>query len=585
MNPDYIFNILTLIGGLCIFLFGMNTMGESLERRAGNKLRGLLSKLTSNKIAGLLTGLAVTAVIQSSSATTVMVVGFVNSGLMTLSQAINVIMGANIGTTITAWILSLTGIESGNFFIKMLKPMSFTPILALIGIIFYMFCKSQKKKDTGMILLGFATLMFGMDIMSDSVKFLETVDEFTALFTMFKNPIMGMLAGVVLTAIIQLSSASVGILQALSVTGKITYGAAIPIIMGQNIGTCITAVLSSIGATKNAKRAAAVHLFFNIIGAVVWITVFWIGSIIFNPIILEKSASGFGIAICHSIFNLLCMFLLLPMSKFLEKLVIRLIPDNKTPEKIVELDERLLATPPIALQRCREISNEMAICSMEALKQSIYILNSYSKQDAERIREFEEKSDYYEDILGSYLVKLSTKVLSSEDTLDSALMLKAIGDFERISDHSINILESAEEMRDKNLSFSDAAKKELNVLTSAILEILDKTMDSYINNNYEAVSDVEPLEQVIDKLKEELRLSHIYRLQQSDCSIETGFVWNDLLTNFERVSDHCSNIAGGVIERTQHNLNIHESLRTIKLSDAYFKDAYNKFLIKYSLDK
>lgn len=585
MNPDYIFNILTLIGGLCIFLFGMNTMGESLERRAGNKLRGLLSKLTSNKIAGLLTGLAVTAVIQSSSATTVMVVGFVNSGLMTLSQAINVIMGANIGTTITAWILSLTGIESGNFFIKMLKPMSFTPILALIGIIFYMFCKSQKKKDTGMILLGFATLMFGMDIMSDSVKFLETVDEFTALFTMFKNPIMGMLAGVVLTAIIQSSSASVGILQALSVTGKITYGAAIPIIMGQNIGTCITAVLSSIGATKNAKRAAAVHLFFNIIGAVVWITVFWIGSIIFNPIILEKSASGFGIAICHSIFNLLCMFLLLPMSKFLEKLVIRLIPDNKTPEKIVELDERLLATPPIALQRCREISNEMAICSMEALKQSIYILNSYSKQDAERIREFEEKSDYYEDILGSYLVKLSTKVLSSEDTLDSALMLKAIGDFERISDHSINILESAEEMRDKNLSFSDAAKKELNVLTSAILEILDKTMDSYINNNYEAVSDVEPLEQVIDKLKEELRLSHIYRLQQSDCSIETGFVWNDLLTNFERVSDHCSNIAGGVIERTQHNLNIHESLRTIKLSDAYFKDAYNKFLIKYSLDK
>ena len=584
MNPDYIFNILTLIGGLCIFLFGMNTMGESLERRAGNKLRGLLSKLTSNKIAGLLTGLGVTAVIQSSSATTVMVVGFVNSGLMTLSQAINVIMGANIGTTITAWILSLTGIESGNFFVQMLKPMSFTPILALIGIIFYMFCKSDKKKDTGMILLGFATLMFGMDIMSDSVKFLETVEEFTALFTMFRNPIMGMLAGVVLTAIIQSSSASVGILQALSVTGKVTYGAAIPIIMGQNIGTCITAVLSSIGATKNAKRAAAVHLFFNIIGTVVWLSVFSVGSMIFNPVILDESATGFGIAICHSIFNLLCMFLLLPMSKFLERLVIRIIPDNKTPEKIVELDDRLLATPPIALQRCREISNDMAICSLEALKQSVYILDSYSKESAEKIREFEEKSDYYEDILGSYLVKLSSKVLSSEDTLDSALMLKAIGDFERISDHSINILESAEEMRDKNISFSDAAKRELNVLTSAILEILDKTLDSYINNNYIAVADVEPLEQVIDRLKEKMRLSHIYRLQQNDCSIETGFVWNDLLTNFERVSDHCSNIAGGIIERTQHNMNIHESLRNIKSSDAYFKDAYNKFLNKYSLD-
>ena len=584
MNSDHIFNILTLIGGRCIFLFGMNTMGESLERRAGNKLRTLLSKLTSNKLAGLLTGLGVTAVIQSSSATTVMVVGFVNSGLMTLSQAINVIMGANIGTTITAWILSLTGIDSGNFLIKMLKPMSFTPILALIGIIFYMFCKSDKKKDTGMILLGFATLMFGMDIMSDSVAFLKTVDEFTALFTMFKNPIMGMLAGVVLTAIIQSSSASVGILQALSVTGKVTYGAAIPIIMGQNIGTCITAVLSAIGATKNAKRAAAVHLFFNIIGTVVWLSVFWIGTIIFNPIILDESASGFGIAICHSIFNILCMLLLLPMSKFLEKLVIRLIPDNNTPEKVVELDERLLATPPIALQRCREVANDMAVCSVHSLKESLSLLSEYSKEKAQEIRGLEDKSDKFEDLLGSYLVKLSSKSLSVDDTLDSAMLLKAIGDFERISDHSVNILESVEELIEKNLSFTDAANKEIKILTSAITEILDKTIDAFIDNDYEACSYVEPLEQVIDGLKEELRLRHIYRLQQSDCSIEAGFIWNDLLTNLERVSDHCSNIAGGVIDRAQHTMNIHESLRNIKSSDINFKEVYNNYLNKYSLN-
>ena len=578
-----IFEALTLIGGLCLFLFGMDIMGKSLEKSAGNKLRDILGRFTTNKIAGFLTGIAVTAVIQSSSATTVMVVGFVNSGLMTLSQATNVILGANLGTSVTAWILSLSGIDGSNFILQMLKPSSFTPILALIGIALYMFSKVEQKKDIGSIFLGFATLMFGMETMSSAVEGLAGNPSFQRVLTMFENPILGMLAGVILTAIIQSSSASVGILQALSVTGEVTYGAAIPIIMGQNIGTCITAIISSFGANKNAKRAALVHLSFNVLGTVVWLTVFCIIQIIVNPVMLGEASSPFGIAVCHSAFKILCLILFLPLSSYLEKIANRIIPDNQKPEVLVELDERLLETPPIALQRCKDISNDMAVCSVQALRQSILSLANYTKEDAEEIRGLEEKSDHYEDILGSYLVKLSAKPLNVSDTLDSAMILKSIGDFERISDHSVNILESIEEMRSKGLEFSEPAKKELSILTDAIIEILDKTVDAYVDYDYDAVASVEPLEQVIDKLKEKMRINHIYRLQQSDCSIETGFIWNDLLTDFERVSDHCSNIAGGIIDRAQHTMNIHESLRTIKTSDTHFKEAFEFYLEKYKI--
>ena len=578
-----IFEALTLIGGLCLFLFGMDIMGKSLEKSAGNKLRDILGRFTTNKIAGFLTGIAVTAVVQSSSATTVMVVGFVNSGLMTLSQATNVILGANLGTSVTAWILSLSGIDGSNFILQMLKPSSFTPILALIGIALYMFSKVEQKKDIGSIFLGFATLMFGMETMSSAVEGLAGNPSFQRVLTMFENPILGMLAGVILTAIIQSSSASVGILQALSVTGEVTYGAAIPIIMGQNIGTCITAIISSFGANKNAKRAALVHLSFNVLGTVVWLTVFCIIQVIVNPVMLGEASSPFGIAVCHSAFKILCLILFLPLSSYLEKIANRIIPDNQKPEVLVELDERLLETPPIALQRCKDISNDMAVCSVQALRQSILSLANYTKEDAEEIRGLEEKSDHYEDILGSYLVKLSAKPLNVSDTLDSAMMLKSIGDFERISDHSVNILESIEEMRSKGLEFSEPAKKELSILTDAIIEILDKTVDAYVDYDYDAVASVEPLEQVIDKLKEKMRINHIYRLQQSDCSIETGFIWNDLLTDFERVSDHCSNIAGGIIDRAQHTMNIHESLRTIKTSDTHFKEAFEFYLEKYKI--
>lgn len=578
-----IFNVLTLIGGLSLFLFGMNIMGQSLERRAGGQLRSLLAKLTTNRAAGLLTGLGVTAVIQSSSATTVMVVGFVNSGLMSLKQAINVIMGANIGTTVTAWILSLAGIDSGNMFVKLLKPTSFTPVLALIGVIFYMFCKSSKKKDTGMILLGFATLMFGMETMSGAVEGLRDVPEFQSLFIMFKNPVLGVLAGAVLTAIIQSSSASVGILQALAVTGRVSYGAAIPIIMGQNIGTCITAILSSVGANKNAKRAAMVHLTFNVIGTAVWLTVFWIIKSIFNPLILDSSASLFGIAVAHSVFNILCTMLMLPLAGFLEKLVNRLIPNAKQKETLAELDERLLAAPPIALERCREIAADMASSAAEALREGLLSLMEYSPRLAASIREKEEKTDHYEDILGSYLVKLSSMQIGETESREAATLLTVIGDFERIGDHAVNLLESAEEMTEKGLTFTDTAVSEISVISTAINEILDLSLSAFLNNDLNAAYTVEPLEQVIDRLKEKMRARHIMRLQQGECSIDVGFVWSDLLNDFERTSDHCSNIAGSVIDLANNNMNIHEFLRELRNDSEDFRQKYKKYKQKYAL--
>lgn len=578
-----IFNVLSLIGGLSLFLFGMNIMGQALERRAGGKLRLLLGKLTTGRIAGLLTGLGITAVIQSSSATTVMVVGFVNSGLMTLKQAINVIMGANIGTTVTAWILSLAGIDSGNVFVKLLKPSSFTPILALIGIIFYMFCKSAKKKDTGMILLGFATLMFGMEAMSGAVSGLRNVPGFQNLFIMFKNPILGVLAGAILTAIIQSSSASVGILQALAVTGQVSYGAAIPIIMGQNIGTCVTAIISSVGANKNAKRAAMVHLSFNVIGTVVWLTVFCVIKTVFHPFLLDESASLLGIAVAHSVFNVLCTLLMLPLTGFLERLVGKLVPDARQPESVAELDERLLMTPPIALNCCHEVAADMAKASASALQEGLAVLRSYSPELAASVREKEEKTDHYEDILGTYLVQLSTRQISEADSTEAAKLLKMIGDFERISDHAVNLVESAEELQTKQLAFSGAATSELAVISSAVEEILGLSLTAFLSDDLNAASMVEPLEQVIDQLKEQLRTRHILRLQQGDCSIDAGFVWSDLLTNLERTADHCSNIAGCVIDMAHHNMNLHESLREFRDGSEDFREKYKLFARKYSL--
>ena len=576
-----LFQFLNLLGGLSLFLFGMNVMGQALERRAGSRLRSLLARMTTNKAAGLLTGLAVTAVIQSSSATTVMVVGFVNSSLMTLRQAINMIMGANIGTTVTAWILSLAGISSSNIFIRLLKPTSFTPVLAFVGIIYYMFCKNDKKKDTGLILLGFATLMFGMETMSGAVAGLREVPEFQNLFLLFRNPVLGVLAGTVLTAIIQSSSASVGILQALAVTGQVSYGAAIPIIMGQNIGTCVTAMLSAVGANKNAKRAAMVHLSFNVIGTAVWLTVFCLAKWLLAPAFLDQSASLLGIAVAHSVFNVLCTLLMLPLSNMLEQLVCKIVPDDKKPEVVSELDERLLTTPPVALARCRKVASDMANCAVTAMKQGITALTAYTPELAAQVRRAEEQTDHYEDILGTYLVKLSTRRISASDSNEAAKLLKIIGDFERISDHAVNLVQSSEEMNSKEMRFSPEASRELGVLTGAVNEILDLSLDAFLHNELSPAGMVEPLEQVIDELKEQLRTAHILRLQQEKCSIEAGFIWSDLLTDLERVSDHCSNIAGCVMDMHEGNLNLHESLRAMKEDREKFSDRYLVYRKKY----
>ena len=578
-----IFNVLTMIGGLSLFLFGMNLMGQALERRAGDKLRSLLDRMTSGVFAGFLTGLCITAIIQSSSATTVMVVGFVNSGLMTLRQAINVIMGANVGTTVTAWLLSLSGIDSGNLWVQLLKPSSFTPILALIGIINYMFCRSSKKKDTGMILLGFATLMFGMETMSGAVAGLKDVPAFTNLFIAFKNPVLGVLAGAILTAVIQSSSASVGILQALAVTGSVSYAAAIPIIMGQNIGTTVTAMISSIGTNKNAKRAAVVHLLFNVIGVVVLLTVFCIVRAALAPALLNESATMYGIAVAHSAFNLLCTAILLPAGSLLEKLACRIVPDDARVEVVTELDERLLPTPSLALRQSRAVACEMAECSVRALNNSLTALTANTPELAQSIRDDEERCDHYEDILGTYLVKLSAQKMGRSESEEATELLKTIGDFERISDHAVNILTSAEEMTRKGLTFSASAKNELATVTAAIREILSLSLKAFERHDTAIASQVEPLEQVIDTLKEQMRTRHILRMQQGQCSIEAGFVLSDLLTDLERTSDHCSNIAGCIIDASRHNLNLHETLREAKSADSGFQSAFHTYAEKYQL--
>ena len=579
-----IFDLLTMIGGLSLFLFGMNIMGQALERRAGGQLRTLLGKLTANRAMVMLTGLLVTAVIQSSSATTVMVVGFVNSGLMTLGQAIYVIMGANVGTTITAWVLSLAGISSGNIWVKLLKPSSFTPVLALIGIVLYMSKKDDKRRDTGTILLGFATLMFGMETMSGAVAGLGEIPAFQQLFVTFQNPFLGLLAGAVLTALIQSSSASVGILQALAKTGQVSYGAAIPIIMGQNIGTCVTAMLSSVGANRGARRAAMVHLLFNVVGSGVWLTIFWLVKALLQPALLSAPATLLGIAVSHSAFNILCTLLMLPLAGWLERAVTALVPNGQEEEAPVELDQRLLATPAAALEQSRALTAEMSRLGAQALREALAAWEDDTPQRVRTVKALEKKTDHYEDILGTYLIRLSERPISGEDSREAAKLLKLIGDFERVADHAVNLAQAAEELREKDLTFSREAMAEKRVLGAAVEEVLDRSIRAFLENDLALAATVEPLEQVVDQVKEEMRTRHILRLQRGECSVEAGFVWNDLLTDLERVSDHCSNIAGCVMEMAHNDLNVHSALRRLRHEDEAFQKMFEEFQREYSLE-
>lgn len=584
------FNLLTMIGGLALFLYGMHIMGEGLTKVSGGKMEKLLEKLTSNIVKAVLLGAGVTAVIQSSSATTVMVVGFVNSGIMKLSQAIGVIMGANIGTTITSWILSLTGIESSSFWIQLLKPTSFSPILAVVGAGFVMFSKNEKRRNIGSVLIGFAILMFGMETMSGAVKPLADVPEFTGILTAFSNPLLGMLAGAVLTAIIQSSSASVGILQALCLTGSVNFMTAIPIIMGQNIGTCITALLSSIGTGRNAKRAALVHLYFNLIGTSMFMIVFYGANVFIHFEFLSSSASPMGIAIVHSIFNIFATLLLLPFSKFLEKLAylsIKESPEEKeiyVESEIKLLDIHFINKPSLAMEQCLKVAEKMAELTKRSLFESVTLLENYSEESALNILKLENRVDQYEDQLGSYLMKLSAQNLSKKDSETLTELLHGIGDLERISDHSVNIMESAKEMYDKKSCFSNAAKEEFQTYTDAVKEIVEQAFDAFINSDEELARKIEPLEEVIDNLHAEIRKRHVRRLRLGECTIEMGFVLSDLSTSLERIADHCSNLAVSVIQLTDEKIASHGYLESLdKGNNEWFQTLYHQYKTKYEL--
>lgn len=580
-----IFNVLTLFGGLAMFLFGMSVMGDGLEKSAGSRLKIILAELTSSPLRGFVLGLVVTAVIQSSSATTVMVVGFVNSGIMSLRQAIGIIMGANVGTTATAWLLSLSGIQGDSMLMQLLKPSSFAPVLAVIGIVMYMFLKNGKKKDVGSILLGFAVLMAGMESMSGAVEPLRDAPWFTGLFTLFTNPLLGVLAGALLTAVIQSSSASVGILQALSATGAITFGSAIPIIMGQNIGTTATALLSSVGTNKNARRAAIVHFYFNIIGTGVFLTGFYVLNAIFHFDFLANPIDQPGIAIVHTIFNLTCTAVLLPFAGALEKLACATIKDDEKGEDEFQLlDERLMVTPPVAIAQAKKLTVRMAELSCDSMNKAIDMVEHYDPQIGKYILETENKIDEFEDRLGTYLVGLAAQNLSQADSREVSKMLHIIGDFERISDHSCSTLKAAEEMADKKIHFSDEAMNELRVIGSAVKEVLGMTQDCVARENLSLAVQVEPLEQVVDYLKDQMRTRHILRLQEGSCTIELGFIFSDLLTDYERVSDHCSNIAACMIEMEHGSVDTHSYLGAIKSSDENFALNYQEYRKKYTLN-
>ena len=588
-----IFGVLSLIGGLAIFLYGMDLLGEGLTGASGGKLEKILEKLTSNPLKAVLLGAGVTAVIQSSSATTVMVVGFVNSGIMKLSQAVGVITGANIGTTITSWILSLTGIESSNIFISLLKPTSFSPVLAAVGIVFLMFLKKDSLKNPGKIMIGFALLMYGMDAMSSSVAPLAEVPQFASILTAFSNPLLGMLAGMLFTAIIQSSSASVGILQALCSTGILSYATALPIIMGQNIGTCVTALLSSIGATKNGKRAAIIHLYFNVIGTVTFMIVFYALNAVIHFSFLNLTAQEFGIAVIHTAFNIITTAYLLPLRKVLEKLAyatIKLddnekrIMDSRSGNEFALLDDRFLEAPSLAVEHCKQVINKMADISRESLFISMSLIGGYDEEQALRVGELETRADKYEDALGTYIMKISTKNLKKEDSEMLNVMLHCIGDFERISDHACNICDSARELQQKNMQFSPKAETELDILSSAVREAVDISFDAFKSNNKNEADKVEPLEELIDTLAVELKARHIRRLREGKCTIELGFAHSDILNNLERVADHCSNIAVDVIQSDQSEFDAHEYLDRIKNKDnQQFAKDYKAYKDKYRL--
>lgn len=582
-----IFSILTMTGGLALFLYGMHIMGDGLAKTSGGKLEGILEKFTSKTSLAVLLGAIVTAVIQSSSATTVMVVGFVNSGIMQLNQAVGIIMGANIGTTVTSWILSLAGIESDNFFIRMLKPSSFSPIFAIIGVFMMLFAKSTKKKDIGTIMAGFAILMTGMDTMSKALEPLSSIPEFTRIFIMFKNPVLGVVAGAVLTAAIQSSSASVGILQALCLTGSVTYASAIPIIMGQNIGTCVTAVISGIGASKNAKRAAIVHFYFNLIGTMLFMGVFYTLDMFLNFTFLDYAAGAAGIAVVHSVFNITVTLCLLPFKKWLVKLAMFTIRDSSTTQEdnaMALLDERFLEKPAFAVAQAKKTAVQMAAASKEALFKAIELRHKYNDITAENVLGLENLVDRYEDELGTYLMKINNSELSHSDSQTVTMLLHCIGDFERISDHAVNIMETARKANKKDEHFSNKAKAELDVYESAIREIVMMTYTVFADTDTELATHVEPLEEVIDHLNDEVKKKHVKRLRKGKCTIGLGFILSDLTTNYERVADHCSNIAACIIQAKEDNFETHEYIDSLKENDsARFNKEYKQYRNKYKL--
>ena len=579
-----IISVITLFGGLAFFLYGMNVMSTGLEKIAGGKLEGILKKMTSNVFSSMALGAIITIAIQSSSALTVMLVGLVNSGIMSLSQTIGVIMGSNIGTTLTAWILSLAGIESDNIFLMLLKPESFAPAVAFIGIILIMCSKKTRQQDIGKIFIGFSVLMYGMELMSGAVEPLREMEEFSNILTLFTNPILGVIVGAVFTGVIQSSAASVGILQALSLTGKISYGMAIPIIMGQNIGTCVTAVLSSIGVNKNAKRVSVVHISFNVIGTVVCLVVYYTLDLIFNFTFTELQISPVGIAFVHSLFNFATTAMLLPFTKQLEKIACKVVPGDASQEKTELLDERLLSTTAVAIARCKELTDEMATMANDSFLKAMKLMRQYDEQIATEIEQQESIIDMYEDKLGSFLVKISRKSLSVEDSHKTSNLLHTIGDFERIGDHAADMVKVAREVHEKGIKFSPDAQNGIWVISGALEEILSLTLKSFVNEDIELAKQIEPLEQVVDKLKYKMKNDHIARLQKDECTIESGFVFNDLLTNYSRVADHCSNIAVCLIQVADDSFDTHEYLNNVKShGDVDFDEMYKAFKQKYKL--
>lgn len=584
-----VYDVLNLLGGIALFLFGMHTLSAALEKLAGGKLEHWLEKATSRPIKGVVLGAIITAVIQSSAATTVMIIGFVNSGLMKLSQAIGVIMGANIGTTATSWLLSLQSIDGSEGFsvLNLLKPTTFTPILAVIGVILIMFTKSDRKKTIGTILAGFAVLMFGMNAMSSATAGLEQNETFCNILMMFSNPILGVIAGAVLTAVLQSSSASIGILQSIAIsTGKVTYAIALPLLLGQNIGSCVTALISSIGANKPAKRVAVVHLYFNVIGTVLFLSVFFLINAFIDLPFMQDSLNAVGIAVIHTGFNILTTALFLPFTKKLERLACLTVRDKPGEKKqdAPMLDERLLKTPSVAIEQCRNVSIRMAELTLETLRTSLEVVMEYDQKKCNEVIDNENSIDLYEDKIGSYILKISSKDLSETDSKIVSMMLHTIGDLERISDHAVNIIEAAGEMHTKKIKFSDQALRELKVMIKAVSEILDMSINSFINADVNLAKCVEPLEDVIDQLRNELKSRHIERLRSGKCTIELGFILQDLLTNFERVSDHCSNIAVYLIQINDNSMDTHEYMNELKKLDrSEFMDEFNDYSKKYIL--